>query len=725
MECAGMALLKGFRVVELGEGLAAAVCGRLLADVGADVACFGPDFSTPVAEYLNHGKRTIAGDPAAALAAADLIVCEGRPQDLRARECDVAGLRRLNPKAAVVFISSFGQTGPRANDPATDLTLFFASGMARLLTGQVDDLSEPPMRPVGEQSAFIGGLAAACAGMHAVLAAEPGAVIDVSIQEALAIMAATELARAGLGGKIWSRRRLTDGNGATVTILPASDGYAAISPREDRQWASWLEVMGSPDWAADPRFARKPDRVANWDALHALMSAWSRRYGKQSIADKAQAAHVPSFPLREPAEQLCSPQLAHRNFWRPVDIGGQTIRAPGPPFGLAITAAGHKAGCPCGPMPLSGIRVLDLSWVIAGPTATRYLAAMGAEVIKIEAPGRGDPGRASELHTVLGQAKRSVVLDLKKAEAVAVARALAAKSDVLIENFATGVMERLGLGVEALRAVNPDLIYVSASGLGRTGPEAHAVAYGTLLQCYAGFAGLNRHPDIPPRIGFAWLDPMCGLMLAFVVAAGLWHRRRTGGVARIDFSMIEAMLWTMAEPLLATQLGTPPHPQGNRSDLYVPHGAYRCAGEDDWVSIAVTTDEEWRRLCTVVPALSSMAGMGFRERAGQRVAINEALATWLRPQAARAAAAGLSDAGIPAAALATSRDLVDSDHLRARGFWEAHGSGVLPGLPWRASFGGASGSAPELGADTDMVLREVLGRSPDQIAALRRSGALG
>ena len=117
---------------------------------------------------------------------------------------------------------------------------------------------------------------------------------------------------------------------------------------------------------------------------------------------------------------------------------------------------------------LDGIRVLDFSWVIAGPTTTRYLAAMGAEVIKIEAPGRGDPGRASELHTVLGQAKRSVVLDLKKEEAVTVARALAAKSDVLIENFASGVMGRLGLGVEVLRTLNPDLMYVSASGLGRT-----------------------------------------------------------------------------------------------------------------------------------------------------------------------------------------------------------------------------------------------------------------
>jgi crotonobetainyl-CoA:carnitine CoA-transferase CaiB-like acyl-CoA transferase len=720
-----MSLLAGFRVVEIGDGLAAAVCGRLLADVGADVGCIDPDTSTPLAEYLNHGKRIVAGDREAALSAAGLIVCEGRPQELRARGYDAAGLRQINPKAALVFISPFGQTGPRANDSATDLTLFFASGMARLLTGQVDDLAEPPMRPVGEQSAFIGGLAAACAGIHAALAEERGTVIDVSVQETLATMAIGELSRAGLGKQIWSRRRLSDGNGATVTILPAKDGYAAISPREDRQWAAWLEVMGSPEWATDPRFVKKSDRVANWDSLHELMSAWSRQYGKQSIADMAQTAHVPSFPLRQPAEQLNSSQLTHRDFWRRLDVDRRTIQAPGPPFGLQIEGSRRTERRSSGKMPLSGIRVLDFSWVIAGPTATRYLAAMGAEVIKIEAPGRGDPGRTSELHTVLGQAKRSVVLDLKKPEAVAVARALAAKSDVLIENFATGVMDRLGLGAETLRAVNPDLIYVSASGLGRTGPESHAVAYGTLLQCYAGFAGLNRHPDVPPRIGFAWLDPMCGLMLAFIVAAGLWHRRRTGGVARVDFSMIEAMLWTMAEPLLETQLDAPRQLQRNHSDRYVPHGVYRCAGEDDWISIAVTTDGEWRRLCAIVSALAPMATHGFVERTGARTAIGEALTAWSRPQSASAAAAELLRAGIPAAALANSRGLVASDHLRERGFWEAHGTGVLPGLPWRASFGWTPGAAPELGADTKMVLREVLDMPREEITTLRQSGAFG
>jgi crotonobetainyl-CoA:carnitine CoA-transferase CaiB-like acyl-CoA transferase len=223
-----MAVLEGFRAVQVGPGLAAAVCGRLLADVGADVVRVDPDRSTPLAGYLNHGASSNG-----TLEAADLIIGEGSPATLARAGHDAETLRRRNPSAAIVLISPFGQTGPRAEEPATDLTLFFASGIARMLTGQVDDLDEAPMSPVGQQSAFIGGIAAACAGMHAALLGN-GAVVDVSIHEALATLATTELARAGQTRKSWSRERVGDGNGATVCILPASDGYAAISPREDR-----------------------------------------------------------------------------------------------------------------------------------------------------------------------------------------------------------------------------------------------------------------------------------------------------------------------------------------------------------------------------------------------------------------------------------------------------------------------------------------------------------
>jgi crotonobetainyl-CoA:carnitine CoA-transferase CaiB-like acyl-CoA transferase len=247
--------------------------------------------------------------------------------------------------------------------------------------------------------------------------------------------------------------------------------------------------------------------------------------------------------------------------------------------------------------------------------------------------------------------------------------------------------------------------------MGRTGPEAHAVAYGTLLQCYAGFAGLNRHPGTAPRVGFAWLDPMLGMMLAFATAASLWRRRTTGEVARVDCSMIEAILWTLSEPLLATQTGAPAEPMGNRSDRYAPHGAWRCAGDDAWISIAVRSAAEWRALCRLVPVLAPLSELDFAARSARQADIDAALTVWAATQDASEAATLLRRCGIPAAALADSCDLVADPHLRARGFWEQHTTGVLPALPWRASFGRATGPAPALGADTDALLEVISGRT--------------
>lgn len=715
-------LLEGFRVAQLGPGLAAAVCGRLFADCGAAVVGVEAATDTPLAAYLNHGKP--AASLADAVADADLLVAEGSPQTLAERGFAPRTLRRLNPEAALVLISPFGQTGPQAADPATDLTLMAASGIMRMLTGQVDDTSEAPVRATGRQSAFIGGLAAACAGMHAALGQTPGAMVDVSIQEALATLAMTELARAGQTGRSWSRRRVADGNGATVCILPASDGYAAISPREEKQWAAWLQAMGSPAWGAEPRFAKKADRVANWDALHALMSEWSRQHPKQWIADTAQAAHVPSFPLRDLSEQFASPQLAERGFWRSLTAAGQEVRAPSLPVNLNHGEAAPLPLPASGPLPLSGLRVLDFSWVIAGPTATRHLAAMGAEVIKIEAPGAGDPGRGSELHTVLGQAKKAIVLDLKQPKAVEIAKRLAGECDVLIENFATGVMDRLGLGAADLQALNPDLTYISASGMGRTGPEATAVAYGTLLQCYAGFAGLNRHPERPPRVGFAWLDPMCGLLLPFLAAASLWRRAHRGGGTRCDVSMVEALLWTMAEPALTAQVEGEARPQGNRDPAMSPHGVYPGKGEDAWVALTVRDDAEWRSLCQLVPDLATLADLSLPERAEAAGRIERILSEWTAERAPEDAAGILGAAGLAAAPVASSADLVASGHLRARGFWEPSEGGNLPGLPWRADFGRAGGPAPGLGEHTEQVLVETLSLSPAEREGLRAAGAV-
>ena len=346
-----------------------------------------------------------------------------------------AELAKSRPRLVVATITPFGITGPRRRYRGGDLVAFHSSGIARLLVGHVDDPeAEPPIRAAGDQSEFISGLTAACAAMHAIYQQRQtgrGEVIDVSAQEAMALMAARELAMPGFGGQPAARAGREPGGSAVIPILPTNDGYVAISPRETHQWESWLDLLGRPDWGRDPRFATRALRTANYPALYEQMASWS---GERSAADvfrMCQDAHVPCFPFGSVESMLEEPQLAHRGFFVPIETaGGATLRIPLPPFGLpdsdyaapnsktdlnweagseeSVTAA---TGNEDGSLPLAGVRVLDFSWVIAGPTSTRYLALMGAEVIKVEAPDRPDTGRVSELHDVLGQSKLGLCIE--------------------------------------------------------------------------------------------------------------------------------------------------------------------------------------------------------------------------------------------------------------------------------------------------------------------------
>ena len=727
-------MLTGVQVLQVGPGLAAAVAGRLLACLGATVTTIDPPLDSPLARSLNLGTTaaayTLEANPdqlRAALETADLALVELDPPHLDALQLTPHALRLTGTTLA--YITPFGLTGPRRDDPASDLTSIAASGIARLLGGQVDEPeSEPPLRAVGQQASFIAGITAACAAIHSLLQQQRSGtadVIDVSIQEALACMVVRELAQVAGGRGETPRRRVADGGGATVTILPSRDGHVAISPRERHQWAAWLDVMNQPDWAEDSRFADRKSRIENWDELHALLSDWSRSRGKESIAEAAQAAHVPSFPLRAPAEHLNSGQLAQRGFFQSATLDGVELQLPGLPFGMTARD-GEPAKLPPASLPLDGLRVLDFSWVIAGPTCTRYLAAMGADVIKIEAPNRPDPGRASELHSVLGQTKRAIALDLKQPEAVRIALDLAAESDIVVENFATGVMDRLGIGEEALCEANPNLVLVSASGVGRTGPEADRVAYGTLLQCYTGFAALNGHPGRPPHVGMAWLDPMCGLMLALVSAAAVFDRQATGRVQRVDFSMVEAMLWTMAEPLIDAQLSLPVEARGNASPQYAPHGIYPADGDDAWISLVVRDDAEWLALIEIVPGLEGLHGLGTEERRERAALIDQAIAAWASERPPDASALVLQAAGLAADAVVGATALLDDEHLSMRDFWQPPVDGVrLPGLPWRTTLPLRSSPARALGADTDAVLAEVLALDEQTLRQLRDAGAFG
>lgn len=714
--------LEDLRVVELDCGLATMFAARLFADLGADVVRLedrgqGDD---PLHSALNLRKRivrinrklTFGSRPGRFMGEADLLItgstAHGQfPLGIRPEE-----FRDALPQLCVTSITPFGLTGPHAKFLGGDLTVFHGSAVSRFLLGPVSDPERtPPVRAYGDQTAFVAGLTAALGSLAAVYSARtggPARLTDVSMQEAMLSLIPAQLAQHAFGEGVANRRRVLDGGASTVCALPASDGYVAISPREEHQWAAWLGVMGKPAWGTDPRFASRAARQENWDALYDLMRTWSIAHAKDRIVAMAQQAHVPCFPWELPGAHLDSPQLQHRQFWEECALPGYgKLRVPGSPYGLRAALPGASGAVELGDpaavawkqrtdppavasqpaLPLEGVKVVDLGWVIAGPACTRYLAALGAEVIKVEAPGRPDPGRAGRLHEVLGQSKHAVTLDLKDAADAARMHRLIAGSDLLVENFAHGVMDRLGLGRAALHELNPSLIQVSSSGMGRNGPQAGAVAYGTLLQAYTGFSALNGYPGQQPAIGMAWTDFLCGMALAFGSIALLNQRRRVGRVDHIDLSMLETQLMTMPVAVIDGQTSNaPPAAAGNRHAYQSPHDVYRCRGDDRWLAIEIASEAQWRALCAEIHAPDGWQSWNESERRANRAEIDRAIEGWTSTRNDLRAMRELQAVGVPACAALAVADLFEDPHLKERGAFVDFDDGRtprLPGMPWR------------------------------------------
>ena len=263
-------------------------------------------------------------------------------------------------------------------------------------------------------------------------------------------------------------------------------------------------------------------------------------------------------------------------------------------------------------LPLEGIRVADFTWVWAGPFGTMQLAHLGAEVIRIETQNRvcvtrrippwagNEPGvNRSGYFNQYNQGKRSIFLNLKMPEAVEIAKKLVATSDIVTENFASGVMDKMGLGYEELCKIKPDLIMIAMSGYGATGPEKDYVSYGPAQVPMSGLSSLTGHPGFPPmHVGFSYGDPNGGLHGAFAVLCALMYRARTGKGQYIDLSQWETSVAILGEGLMDQVMnGTQPARTGNRDPYMSPHSLFRCQGEDRWVSIAVESEEEWQNLC--------------------------------------------------------------------------------------------------------------------------------
>ena len=380
-------------------------------------------------------------------------------------------------------------------------------------------------------------------------------------------------------------------------------------------------------------------------------------------------------------------------------------------------------------LPLQGIRVLDLSWIIAGPTATRLLASMGAEVIKMGSARRPDPSTRGPAFQAYNQSKLYASLNLSKPEGRELVKRLFAISDVVIENFAAGVIERLGLGYDVVRAARPDIIMVASSGTGHFGPHTDYVAYGSLLQHYTGWNSISGHPNRAPVTGGLWADPWVGMELAMVTVASLNNRALTGEGQYVDFSMAEALSACLPEAVLDYQMNDRvKEPMGNRDDWYAPHGVYHCFGSDRWVAIAVTNGSEWAALCGLIGRSDLTSNLKYATAEGRRQFQDElctAITEWTMQHEDIEAMRLLQQAGVPAGPSQDILRVFQEPQLSEAGYFNRVKTRDgeerdLPGLPWR--FEGTQApiltEAPVLGEHNDYIYGELLGLSQGVVARM-------
>lgn len=385
-------------------------------------------------------------------------------------------------------------------------------------------------------------------------------------------------------------------------------------------------------------------------------------------------------------------------------------------------------------MPLRGVRIVDFSWVVAGPMTTKMLGAMGAEVIKIESSTRPEHKNRSGIFRILNNNKRSCTVDIRTEAGQELLHRLVAISDIVVENFSARVLQKYRLAYDDLRKVRPDLIFVSASGVGRSGPQRDAAAYGTLLQAYSGRAGLIGQPnELIEAMGILpiWTDPVTAMWETFAILAAIYHRRTTGRGSYVDLSMLEATVALLPEALMRLSMGIGGRGPGGQCDgESVPGGCFRCDGDDAWIAISVRSDAEWSGLCTVMRRSDLLARYPTEQaRLSATKTLNEIVSEWCRVQPADVIEIMLRGAGVPAARTRRFGEVIADDDVQRRGTFATLPDGSYNyTLPWRDADTGWRGALtphPELGADNDYVFKDLLGLSDKEYDALVAQAAVG
>ena len=765
--------------------VAGALCSRVLGDLGADVV------------------RSPAG--AAELArlarAADVIV------GARALD-DEMRIPSQSPRTIVVEITPFGASGPRASWRGSDLVCAARGGMV-FVNGHPGSAPIAPFGLAAYTSAALFGVIATLLALRVRDATGRGSRIDVSVAAAAAgaVEHVTGLLRQT--GEI-ERRRGTLHWSRTFRVGPARDGLVLHSLLGD--WttlAEWVESRSTGNGVdlRDPRWEDPEARKQHAEELFDRIDRWSAEHPAREIAEAAGDRRLPATEVRRPEDLATNEQLVGRGFLDERTIDGDRVVFPGAPFRMSATPLRLRrlaprpgehdeevrrdpawsgepvlrsapnptnvvATPPATPLatpratplrrPLDGVTILDFTWVVAGPVATRILADHGARVLKVEHRRAADFGtRRGGLTGNLNRGKQSLVLDLASPDGRALAHRLAARADVVIDNFSARVMDGFGLDWNSLRERRADAIAVRLTGFGLDGPWRDRVSYGPTLQALTGLPYLMRLPGGEPAgWGYSWSDMVGGMAGALAALAALHHRDRTGEGQLVDLGQLENLVAWLGPRVVDLLAGRSVEPPGNASQegAAAPHGIYPCAPEhgangangadgadgadgviddDRWIAIAVLDDEAWRRLKAELVAdgeawagaedLRTLAG-----RLSRAEAIEARIAAWTRRFRAADLEERLQAAGVAAGLVANGRDLEDDVQLAHRGYFATvatpeGGRERFDGIPFVASAcpGAVEAPGPLLGEHTDEILRDLLSLAPEEIARLRAQEVIG
>lgn len=391
---------------------------------------------------------------------------------------------------------------------------------------------------------------------------------------------------------------------------------------------------------------------------------------------------------------------------------------------------------------LDGVRVLDLSRVMSGPFCTAMFADLGAEVIKIEMPNAGDDSRhfgpfvdgESAYFMLLNRGKKSVTLDLKSDRGRDLLKALVAECDVVVENFRPGVAKRLGLHYEALKEINPALIYASISGFGQDGPLADRPAYDLIVQAMSGVMDITGQRDGPPTaVGESVVDICTGMFAAWGISTALFSRERTGKGRHLDIAMLDTM-YSMMLTVLGMQLFTdrPPSRVGSRHPVTYPVDVF--ATTDGYIVMVITTDRAFGALCVVIGRPDMANEEKFRtnaDRNANEAELKAAIEAWTSTLSREAAVAALAEAGLPAGPVLSVGDVAESEHIAHRGMMTPAPHPVFGDAPtvrqpviFSDAEQASGASSPMLGEHTRQVLASVLGMQDSELDTLEKDGVV-